>query len=162
MPLVNCLRRVSIVVANLDRSLRLYRDTLGLRETWSTFVSAKEHDHAVFKLLGIAPVDVRAAFLQSDDPAASMIGLIEIGDPKMQATPLAEPGKRRGELSLIFHTDQINELYHTMVNGQFTIISPPTLNELPGYVPSMEMTLRDPDGVFINFIQPVKDAPPGR
>jgi catechol 2,3-dioxygenase-like lactoylglutathione lyase family enzyme len=153
MSLVNCLKRVSIIVANLDQSLRLYRDTLGLRVTWEIFVSAEERDHAVFKLLGIAPVDVRAAFLNSEDLAASMIGLIEIADPKMQATSATVIGKRRGELSLIFQTTRIHEIYKAMVEGKFTIVSPPTLNELPGYPSSLEMTVRDPDGVFINFIQ---------
>jgi hypothetical protein len=134
--------------------LRLYRDAFGLTVTWETLVSASERDHAVFKLLGISPVNIRAAFLESEDPATSMIGLIEIADPNILAAPRAAPGKRRGEVSLIFSTVKIDELYHTLIEGGFEIVSPPTLNELPGYPPTLEMTLRDPDGVFINFVQP--------
>lgn len=154
MALVSRLRRASIIVTNLDRSLRLYRDAFGFTVIWETLVKASERDHAVFKLLGIAPVNIRAAFLESEDPAASMIGLIEIADPKILSAPRAEPGKRPGQVSLIFSTVKIDELYHTLTEGEFEIVSPPTLNELPGYPPTLEMTLRDPDGVFINFIQP--------
>jgi catechol 2,3-dioxygenase-like lactoylglutathione lyase family enzyme len=154
MALVSRLRRVSIIVTNLDRSLHLYRDTLGLTVTWETVVKASDRDHAVFKLLGISPVNIRATFLESEDSAASMIGLIEIADPNIHAAPLGTPGKRRGEVSLIFNTTKIHELYHTLIEGGFEIVSPPTLNELPAYPASLEMTLRDPDGVSINLIQP--------
>jgi catechol 2,3-dioxygenase-like lactoylglutathione lyase family enzyme len=150
------LKRVSIIVANLDQSLRLYRDTLGLEITWHTHVSAANSEHAVFKLLGIAPADIRAAFLQSDDPGTSMIGLIEIADSNVKTSRTGGSGKHRGDVSLVFHTAQIEELYHTIVKANFDIVSPPKLNELPGYTPSLEMTLRDPDGVFLNFIQPMK------
>jgi catechol 2,3-dioxygenase-like lactoylglutathione lyase family enzyme len=152
MSLVSCLKRVSIIVKDLNRSLHLYRDTLGLNVTWETFVSASDRDHAVFKLLGITPVDVRAAFLVTEDAAGTMIGLIELSDPNMQSVPQGA-GKRSGELSLIFNTSMINELHERLIKEGVAIISPPTLNELPGYTPSYEMTLRDPDGVFINFIQ---------
>src|SRR5450755_579453 len=58
MALVSRLRRASIIVTNLDRSLRLYRDVFGLTVTWETLVNASERDHAVFKLLGITPVNI--------------------------------------------------------------------------------------------------------
>ena len=83
-----------------------------------------------------------------------MVGLFEIVDPNLPSLyPKPPIGKARGEISLIFDTDNLDEIRKRLEARGHPLVCEPLRVELPGYPPKIEMTLRDPNGVFINLIQ---------
>jgi len=156
MSLVTPLKRTAIIVTDMEKSLRFYRDVLGLN-VWVQGRMGKEVP-AMFKLLGVPPGAVRWVILQSEDVDWGMVGLFELrrpSPPRLRRPKLAQANA--GEACLVFHTPDVDAVHRSAKKMKLRILCPPTLLEIAErQVLSKEMTLRDPNGVLVNFIQNVR------
>jgi len=156
MSLVTPLKRTAIIVTDLNKSLRFYRDVLGLN-VWVQGKMGKEVP-AIFKLLGVPPGAVRWIILQSEDVDWGMVGLFELQRPvplRVRQPSLAQANA--GEACLVFHTPDVDAVHRGAKRLKLRIVCPPTLLEIAErQVLSKELTLRDPNGVLVNFIQNVQ------
>jgi catechol 2,3-dioxygenase-like lactoylglutathione lyase family enzyme len=153
-PLAGPLRRAAIIVRDLDRSLTLYRDVLGL----TLFKEAAADQHAVlFRLLGLAPAKARFAILQgAADGTPSelgMLGLFEVSDPMPGVLRRPDHSVRVGEVALVFLTPAVDSVAARVAALGLSIVCPPTRFEVPGGGLAREMTFRDFDGALVNMIQ---------
>lgn len=152
---VTPLRRTAIIVRNMARSLQFYRDVLGLN-VWR---QGDGGDSLVLsQLLGAPPCTVRYAILQSDDVEWGMVGLFELSEPVPDDDrhPAVDRANR-GEACLVFHTPDVRRIHRQARAMGLTVLCPPRRLVLKQHgVESLEMTLRDPNGVLLNFIQSVR------
>lgn len=107
MSLVTPLKRTAIIVTDMKKSLRFYRDVLGLN-VWVQGKMGKEVP-AIFRLLGAPPGTVRWVILQSEDVDWGMVGLFELrrpSPPRVRPRTLAQANA--GEACLVFHTPDVD------------------------------------------------------
>lgn len=156
MSLVTPLKRTAIIVTDMEKSLRFYRGVLGLN-IWVEGRMGKEVP-AIFKLLGVPPGTVHWVILQSDNVDWGMVGLFELSRPRPPRTrPPAPRQANRGEACLVFHTPNVDAVHRGAKRLKLPVLCAPTLLEIAERgVLSKEMTIRDPNGVLVNFIQNVK------
>lgn len=153
---VTPLRRTAIIVRDMDRSLQFYGQVLGLN-VWVQGQAGG--DNVAFStLLGAPPCTVRYVILQSEDVEWGMVGLFELSDPPpADDTHPAIDRANRGEACLVFQTPDIRRIHRGARSMGLTVLCPPTRLVLEAHgLESLEMTLRDPNGVLLNFIQSVR------
>jgi catechol 2,3-dioxygenase-like lactoylglutathione lyase family enzyme len=156
MPIVTPLRRTAIIVRDMDRSLQFYGQVLGLN-VWRQGEAGADNP-ALYTLLGAPPCTVRYVILQSEDVEWGMVGLFELRDPApADDTHHAIDRANRGEACLVFHTPDVRRIHRGAQAMGLTVLCPPTRLVLKAHsLESLEMTLRDPNGVLLNFIQNVR------
>ena len=154
---VTPLRRTAIIVRDMDRSLQFYGQVLGLN-VWVQGQAGG--DNVAFStLLGAPPCTVRYVILQSEDVEWGMVGLFELSDPPpADDTHPAIDRANRGEACLVFQTPGRRAASIAGARSMgLTVLCPPTRLVLEAHgLESLEMTLRDPNGVLLNFIQSVR------
>lgn len=149
---VSPMARASIMVRDLEASLELYRDILGLRVRFE----GEFADQAFNRILGTSGLSIRARILQSGDVVFGNVGLFQLGDDR---STVPAPGQgaaaRTGDVALVFLTDDIDGIAARLAEAGYTVISPPmVLFEREGMeVQAREMLFRDRDGVLVNLIQ---------
>jgi catechol 2,3-dioxygenase-like lactoylglutathione lyase family enzyme len=148
------LRRTTITVRNVDVSLALYRDVLGMKviydrpvRTPSTATSDEEADIAR-----------RLVFLRANDDFIGILGLLEYVKPEREPAPLDEdPRLRPGEVVLLFNTKNLAEKFDQVKSTPgVRVISEPTRVDYPSYdgtgkIPVLVSTFWDPDGIFVEL-----------
>lgn len=152
---VHPLKRAAIIVHDLHESLDFYETLLGL----NSWVQGEGTGIAAFtQLLGIDPASiVRYVILKSGDTTIGMVGLFELSEPRPAAVARPCAAAAVGEVALVFHADDVEQIHRGMLARGLPILCPPIRLEIPQLgVVSLEMTGRDPDGVLVNFIQQVK------
>ena len=156
MSLVTPLKRTAIIVRDMERSLQFYRDILGMN-IWVSGTAGAELP-AMYQLLGMPPCNTRWFILQSGNIDWGMVGLFELTDPAPDdETHPSIDRVNRGEACLVFHTPDVDAVYAGAQAIGLTVLCPPMRLELRQHgVVSKEMTLRDPNGVLLNFIQNIK------
>ena len=156
MPIVTPLRRTAIIVRDMDRSMQFYGQVLGLN-VWKRGEGGADNP-ALYTLLGAPPCTVRYVILQSEDVEWGMVGLFELRDPApADDTHHAIDRANRGEACLVFHTPDVRRIHRGAREMGLTVLCPPTRLVLKAHgLESLEMTLRDPNGVLLNFIQNVR------
>jgi hypothetical protein len=87
-----------------------------------------------------------------------MVGLFELADPAPDDDRHANLARaNRGEACLVFHAPDIAKIHRSARRMGLRVLCPPTRLEIPQLgVVSIEMTLRDPNDVLLNFIQTVE------
>jgi catechol 2,3-dioxygenase-like lactoylglutathione lyase family enzyme len=153
MSIVTPLRRTAIIVRDMDRSLQFYGEVLGLN-VWVQGRAGADNP-AFFTLLGAPPCTLRYVILQSEDVEWGMVGLFELSEPPpADDTHHAIDRANRGEACLVFHTPDVRSIHRGALAMGLTVLCPPTRLVLKAHgLESLEMTLRDPNGVLLNFIQ---------
>jgi catechol 2,3-dioxygenase-like lactoylglutathione lyase family enzyme len=156
MSLVTPLKRTAIIVRDMERSLAFWRDGLGLG-VWVEGQAGRELP-PLYRLLGLPPCTTRWVILQSGDVDWGMVGLFESRDPAPRSLRLPRPQSvQRGEACLVFHSPDVRRIHRVARKLGLQVLCPPTRLALKAHgVESLEMTLRDPDGVLVNLIQNVK------
>jgi catechol 2,3-dioxygenase-like lactoylglutathione lyase family enzyme len=157
--LVEPMKRSAILVRDLQTSLKFYQDVLGLT-VWVEGESGPDNV-ILSKLIGLPPCRMRYTILQAGPIAQGMVGLFEVPDAGVMAD--APPGTgpaRRGEVALVFHTSDCEAIHRGALALGFEIVCPPQHLEIPeAGVSSLEMTLRDGNGVLVNLIQSLNAGP---
>ena len=160
-PPVTPLKRTAIIVRDMDRSIAFYQGVLGMN-IWIQGQAGAELP-ALYQLLGMPPCHTRWVILQSEDVAWGMVGLFELTDPAPDDNTHPNIDRvNRGEACLVFHTPDVRKIHRGAKRLGVTVLCPPTRLAIKAHgVESLEMTLRDPNGVLVNFIQNVKGGQVG-
>lgn len=143
-----------ITVADLDRSLRFYRDVLGLEVAREATVEGER----ISRLLGYDGARLRVAFLRLGAGASpnSMLELLEYQAPRGE--PLVQEPRQAGSAHLCFFVDDIQQMHRRLLEAGATIRSrggPVAMENPVRHV----LYLHDPDGFAVELIQP---GPEGR
>ncbi|MEL6688401.1 MAG: VOC family protein [Pseudomonadota bacterium] len=99
------LRRTSLIVSDIDESLKLYRDILGFQVNYDANVTMS----GVALPAGEPGAEARLVLISSNDSWVGWIGLLQWLDP---ALPSPEEPRRRmgiGDSLLVFNTEKVDE-----------------------------------------------------
>jgi len=148
--LTSPVKRTTIVVRDIKRSLAFYRDLLGM----NVFYEGTIGNPGATELTGIPCSGLQMAVLNVNGSELGMIGLMAFVDAQ---PPLAETvwnsRLRAGETILVIPTENMKALHERMIASGGTVVTPPTRMQVPGRGEIHEMMARDPDGVVVNLTQ---------
>lgn len=144
--------RATIFVRNIDESLKLYRDILGLKPMFDNYWKGK----GINKIQGTDGVELRATVLMAGESVVGNIGIYQLYKEEGAPPPPSQRTDTRiGDVAVIFPTNDIWGLTKKIQAAGYTIISPPVaLIERPDMKQQpLEMMFRDADGVLVNLVQ---------
>ena len=147
-------RRATIIVRDMETSLKLYRDVIGLQVNYDTTVTTS----GVALPAGEPGATARLVLLNANDPWVGWVGLMEWVDP---AIPAGEYPKRMGpgDVVLVLNTDDVPgrcEAAKAVPGVTFTAEA--RLQTYPGRgggpdIRVMGCNFFDPDGILIELNQ---------
>lgn len=149
------IRRITILVRDMERSLKLYRDVLGMKVNYDVPVTVS----GVALPAGVPGNKTRLVLLNGNDPWVGWIGLMQYTDP-----PLADPGPYPKRLGMGGHVivantdDAVKRCAMAKQLPGVTFTSEPRLQEYPGRngaptIRVMGCNFFDPDGTFFELNQ---------
>ena len=142
---VTAIRHTGIVVSDMDRSLRFYRDLLGL-EVWADFTDSSNY---VQEVTGVKGADVWMIKLRAADGVS--IELL-----KYRNEPQA-PARRRacdiGVNHVALQVDDIDALHQKLVSEGIEFHAPPTESSDGG---AKATYCRDPEGNILELVEILK------
>jgi catechol 2,3-dioxygenase-like lactoylglutathione lyase family enzyme len=151
------IRRTTIIVADIDRSLKLYRDALGMSVNYDATMTVSG---AAFTQGG-KPRPIRLVLLNANDPWIGWIGLLQYTDGKKMKPP------KRDALGLGSHVivTAVKDAEKACTAAQTApgvkIMAPLKLQEYPGRNggPTLKVSgcqLFDADGAYLELNQRVQ------
>lgn len=146
------LRRTTLVVRDIDTSLQLYRDVLGMEVIYDNAIrtprDAKSDDEAERAS--------RLVFLRANDDFVGVLGLLEYRKPR-KSQPITIGSFEPGTVVLLFNAKNLPAKFALarQVNG-VRVLSEPSRTEYPSYggkgtIPVMVSVITDPDGFTIEL-----------
>ena len=154
------LRRTTLIVRDIEASLKLYRDGLGMEVIYDQEINRPHSSEDREQRL-------RLIFLKASHDYVGVIGLIdyEYGYPDHPAhtKPVRREGFTPGNAVLIFNTDGLEERWPNIENAPgVEIISKPKLTSYPGYggkgkIRVLVSKFYDADGYILEVNQILSD-----
>jgi catechol 2,3-dioxygenase-like lactoylglutathione lyase family enzyme len=144
--------RATIFVRDVDESLKLYRDILGLEPMFDSRWSGK----GINAIMNTDSLVLRACVLMAGESIQGNLGIYQLSGEKQPAPPPRQSADTRtGDFAVVFPTNDIWNLTRKIRDAGYVIVSPPvTLIERKGFkVQPVEMMFRDRDGVLVNLLQ---------
>ena len=139
------LRRTTLLVRDLEASLALYRDAIGMEVTYDQIITSRD-----------GTSQSRLVLLKANDERIGMLGLWQLENASDAPLPdVPETGFETGEIVLLFNTPELDTVFPAAaaVPG-VTVMSEPTYREYPGDGVTYEVMvsmLRDPDGHIVEL-----------
>jgi len=151
---VSPINRATIFVRDQERSLKLYRDLLGLRVFFNNYWD----NGGINAIMNTQGETLRAIVVESGDGVFGKLGIYQLSAASVAKAPPPEQSTttKVGDFAIVFTTNDIDGYMAKIKAAGYPIISPPVvLKENPAYeVQGREMMFRDPDGVLVNLVQP--------
>ena len=154
------MRRTTLIVRDIEASLKLYRDGLGMEVIYDEEINRPHSSEDREQRL-------RLIFLKASHDYVGVIGLIdyEYGYPNHPAhtKPVRREGFTPGNAVLLFNTDSLEDKWPIIENAPgVEIISKPKLTEYPGYggvgnIRVMVSKFYDADGYILEVNQILTD-----
>ena len=154
------LRRTTLIVRDIEASLKLYRDGLGMEVIYDQEINRPHSSEDREQRL-------RLIFLKASHDYVGVIGLIdyEYGYPDHPAhtKPVRREGFTPGNAVLLFNTDSLEDKWPIIETAPgVEIISKPKLTEYPGYggvgkIRVMVSKFYDADGYILEVNQILTD-----
>ncbi len=149
------IRRVTMIVRDMENSLKLYRDVMGLKVNYDTVLPMS----GVALPAGEPGAKARLVLLNGNDPFIGWIGLMEWLDPRLP-DPGAYPKRMGiGGHVIVTQTDDVDRrcAEAAKVPG-VTVTAPPRDQSYPGRNGALPIKVRgcnffDPDGTLIELNQ---------
>ena len=147
-------RRTTLVVKDIERSLPFWRDALGLTVVYDQMI---ERPLDPEKPDG-AKRSLRLVLMRANDSFIGAVGLLEYVSPRR---PARAPGEDRpivGDFIMVVNAADLDTRWERVrsVPG-VEVMSEPSLIEYPapggGVIPVMVSMVRDPDGYFVELNQ---------
>jgi catechol 2,3-dioxygenase-like lactoylglutathione lyase family enzyme len=153
MPEVLRVTHIGICVADLERSIRFYRDLLGFQYLSELRVAGEPTN----TLLELSDVDLRAVYLERD---GVRIELLNYASPPAEPPPRARRMNEHGLTHLSFRVTELAALKERLRSAGVKIVDR-TYFEFPAFEAAAVM-IEDPDGQRIELVQAPGDpaAPP--
>ena len=146
------LARATIFVRDIEESLKLYRDILGLKPMFDNYWTGS----GINAIMGTEGKELRATVLMAGASVQGNLGIYQLyKDNDGTTEPRQTPDTRIGDFALVFPTNDIYRLTAAIEAAGYPIVSPPVpLIEREEYAEQpVEMMFRDPDGVLVNLVQ---------
>lgn len=148
------LRRTTLVVADIDRSLEFYRDALGMEVIYDNMIiTPRDASEAEAEKVR------RLVFLRANDDYVGILGLLEYRKPVPPTVDLQGTAFNTGTTVLVFNSEQLRESFAKarQVEG-VVVLDEPGLVTYPSYDGSSTISvlvsaLQDPDGFTIELNQ---------
>ena len=154
------MRRTTLIVRDIEASLKLYRDGLGMEVIYDEEINRPHSSEDREQRL-------RLIFLKASHDYVGVIGLIdyEYGYPDHPAhtKPVRREGFTPGNAVLLFNTDSLEDKWPIIENAPgVEVISKPKLTEYPGYggvgnIRVMVSKFYDADGYILEVNQILTD-----
>jgi catechol 2,3-dioxygenase-like lactoylglutathione lyase family enzyme len=142
--------RAALIVTDLERSQRFYRELFGLDEVHAC---GDTRSVTIATLLGAPPGSrTRFAVLKRPGPGFGMLGLFELSEPVPPPLAVDATAVRRGEVVLVFYHASLDPLVArvAMLGGR-VVVAPLPLQMRHRF--QREAVFADPDGVKLNVIE---------
>lgn len=139
------LRRTTLLVRDLEASLALYRDAMGMTVTYDQMITSRDGSS-----------QSRLVLLKANDDQIGMLGLWQLANAGDAPPPdVPEQGFETGDIVLLFNTSELDTVFPAAAEVPgVRVLSEPTLREYPGdgvtYQVMVSM-LRDPDGHIVEL-----------
>jgi len=146
------LRRTTIVVRDLERSLAFYRDVVGLRVGW-------DRETTLGDAIPLAPgAKGRFATVMGEDETIGMIGLLQVVDPPLPPKPVPEEDSLPlGATIFVIGTSECDAVHERMQAFGNRVYKAPYDQVLKGRdgapITMRSMAAWDPDGHFLEINQ---------
>ena len=153
------LRRTTLIVRDMDRSLALYRDALGMTVAYDQQLTSPRLEREG----GDGVNRSRLVLLRANNGFIGMLGLWQFLDgPEVPAAD-PSPAFAPGEIVLLFNASDLEERFPAVAaTPGVTVISPPTPRTYPsdnGDIQVMVSMLTDPDGHIVELNRLVSGGP---
>jgi len=145
--MITALHHTALSVNDLERSIRFYRDILGMTLEWRIDHRKSE---ALEKVVGLRNVDVSYAMLSG---WGGRIELFQYYSPEGEPYPPDKPVSDKGITHIAFQVEDIGGLHEKMVGHGVRFNSPPQVVR-EGVKAAY---FHDPDGVTLELIQYSQD-----
>jgi catechol 2,3-dioxygenase-like lactoylglutathione lyase family enzyme len=147
---ISPVRQTTVVVNDIEHSIQLYRDGLGLE----VFSDYKITDANEAKLLGMPEgSSARMVRLRGDDNEVGTVGLLFYESSPIQPPRSATDQAPGPDVALIFMTDDITSDYDKLCQNGAKTQCPPIEYEIPGRGIATGLSCYDPNGVLIEYTQ---------
>lgn len=146
------LRRTSLIVSDIDESLKLYRDILGFQVNYDAEVTMS----GVALPAGEPGAKARLVLVSSNDSWVGWIGLLQWLDPALE-TPAPRTRMGVGDALLVFNTEKVDEHCDAVAKLPGVNMTAPASNTTyPGRVGGDPIVVRtcylfDRDGYFMEL-----------
>jgi catechol 2,3-dioxygenase-like lactoylglutathione lyase family enzyme len=154
------LRRTTLIVRDMDRSLALYRDALGMTVAYDQILTSPRLERAG----GDGVNRSRLVLLRANNGFIGMLGLWQFLDGPESPPPPEAPSFAPGEIVLLFNADDLDTRFPSVAGTPgVTVISPPTPRTYPsanGDINVMVSMVTDPDGHIVELNRLVSGGPP--
>lgn len=149
-------RRTTLIVRDLEKSLGLYRDAMGMEIIYDKIL---ERPHPTKE----GEQDIRLVFLKAVDEYYGVLGLMEYqyGETDKIIEPVRRDGFSVQNSIMLFNTNALEEKFPVIKNTPgVEIFKVPTLREYPSYdgngiIRVMVSIFYDPDGFLVEFNEPL-------
>lgn len=146
-------RRTTLVVRDIERSVAFYRDALGLKVYYDSELELSGH------VMPIASAGAKChlVIMQAKDPWIGMIGLMQVTAP-----PEPDPGPYRqrltiGDIAFVMASDDARATFERVRASGVQLIAEPEESTVPkpggGEIRMITSSFFDPDGYFIEVNQ---------
>lgn len=148
-------RRTTLIVRDVDRSLAFYRDTLGMKVVYDQVITRPGR-----------PEDppgterkMRLALLRANDDFVGVIGLLEYTSPRLEDRPNEAQRPGIGDVILVINAADLDQRFERVrATPGVRVASEPQRIEYPspdgkGTIPVNVSAVWDPDGYFIELNQ---------
>lgn len=152
------LRRQTLIVRDIERSLRLYRDAIGMEIIYDNVIRRPHRTED-------RQQEIRLVFLKANNDFIGVLGLVdyEHGDPDhpVHAKPIRKEGFTPGNSVLLFNTTELDERWSRIEAAEgVEVIGGPTYTEYPSYDGTSTIRVNvtrfyDADGFLVEFNQPL-------
>ena len=152
------LRRQTLIVRDIERSLALYRDAIGMEVIYDNIIKRphKSEDRQQ---------EIRLVFLKANNDYIGVLGLVDYEynnpDHPAHAKPVRKEGSTPGNAVVLFNTTELEERWPLVeaVPG-VDVINGPTYTEYPSYDGTSKIRVNvtrfyDPDGFLVEYNQPL-------
>jgi len=150
------IRRASMVVRDMEKSLEFYRDVLGLEVNYDTIVELS----GVNLPVGKPGAKARLVLLNGNDPYIGWIGLLHPFDPPLEGSDEPYPTRLSpGTAFLVVNTDDAEKTCAAAIKiDGVTMTGPTRLQVYPGRDGRPDINVRgcnvfDPNGVAVEINQ---------
>lgn len=147
--------RTTLFCRDIEKSLQLYRDTLGLHVIDDKALEGP----AAGALLGLGPCTLRIVLLADDGESNPTVGLFQVSG--IELPTLTEPPTRMalGQTATVFATDRFDQLVETLRDAGTPFLTEPLAypkkQASPGSPAGLykEVICFDPDGNLVSLMQ---------
>ena len=152
------LRRTTLIVRDIEKSLALYKDAIGMEIIYDNIIKRKHPTED-------GEQEIRLVFLKANHAYFGVLGLLEYDYNKKdkKEVPIRKEGFAVQNTVLLFNTQDLDARFDQIKNTPgVEVITAPSLRKYPSYdgkstIEVKVSTIYDPDGFLVEYNQPLSD-----